>query len=350
MLILPGVTLLICTYNGASLLPATLRHVAAQQLPPGLAWEVVLISNASTDDTLTSTPKLWAELGSPAPLRVLNEPRAGKTYALERGFLEARYSYVCILDDDNWLAPDYLALGYEVMERNPKIGALGGEVLGVCETPPPAWFADFAGHYAIGAQDPELAAGDITERQGHVAGAGCMVRKAAWERVLAAGFKSLMVKYPGVRVSGEDIEMCHALTLAGYRIWFDSRMRFQHFISTSRLNWGYLCSLYKSNAMSDVDLRPYQHFMQRATARGAFLWLRNGLYIGRFMLKSNWLVWRTGHWRSPLAAVGNREVLKAAFYRWKVQHYLAKEWRGDQGFEQVKAFIERLRALPDENE
>ncbi|RYE89380.1 MAG: glycosyltransferase family 2 protein, partial [Cytophagaceae bacterium] len=129
----PGITVLICTYNGAAVLPPTLEHLAAQQVPPGLNWEVLLVSNASTDDTLAMAPRLWAELGSPAPLRVLNEPRPGKHFALPLGFAEAYYPYICIVDDDNWLAPDYLGTALEIMEANPEIGALGGVPEAVCE-------------------------------------------------------------------------------------------------------------------------------------------------------------------------------------------------------------------------
>ncbi|RZK11267.1 MAG: glycosyltransferase family 2 protein, partial [Hymenobacter sp.] len=77
-----GLTILICTYNGATRLPETLRHAAAQQVPPGVDWEVLVVSNASTDDTLAAAPRLWAALGQPAPLRVLNEPKPGKENAL----------------------------------------------------------------------------------------------------------------------------------------------------------------------------------------------------------------------------------------------------------------------------
>jgi GT2 family glycosyltransferase len=38
-------------HNGARLLPATLAHIAAQRMPSELQWEVVLVDNASTDDS-----------------------------------------------------------------------------------------------------------------------------------------------------------------------------------------------------------------------------------------------------------------------------------------------------------
>lgn len=46
-----GVSVVIPSYNGADRLPATLAHIAAQRVPPGLEWEVVLVDNASSDGT-----------------------------------------------------------------------------------------------------------------------------------------------------------------------------------------------------------------------------------------------------------------------------------------------------------
>ena len=339
-----GFAFLVCAYNGAVRLPQTLAHLAAQQVLAGLAWEVVLVSNASTDDTLTAAPRLWAELGAPAPLRVLDESRPGKPNALARGIAEACYEYICIVDDDNWLAPDYLVQAVAIMDEHSEIGILGGVGEAVCEVVPPAWFADYAIDYAAESQAER--SGDMTQNPGFVWGAGSVLRRSAWQRVQAAGFESLLVKYPGVRLSGEDVEMCYALALAGFRIWFDERLHFQHFIPSDRLTWPYLCSLYASSAGSEVDLRPYRHYLQKLHDSKPLIWLRNGLYSSRFMFKHAWRAWRAGHFGSAVANVGNRELLRAAYFRQVLQHYVEKQIRQDTGFERVAAFVSRLHANP----
>jgi GT2 family glycosyltransferase len=341
---IPGITVLVCTHNGAALLPPTLAHLAAQQVPPGLAWEVLLVSNASTDNTLALVGQRWAELGSPAPLRLLNEPRPGKPYALERGITEARYDYVCIVDDDNWLAPGYLARATQVLDADSRIGMLGGVGEAVCEVTPPAWFATFARDYAADRQAAQ--SGDMTAMPGFVYGAGCVLRRAAWARVLAAGFQSLLVQLPGLRSSGEDVEMCYAIALAGFRIWFDEQLHFQHYVPAGRLTWAYLCSLYRSNAGSGVDLRPYLHFQQQQHVP-SLVWLRNGayglLYAWRFARRAGSVRANTTR---PEAAEGNQAILLAAYYRWIAKYFLLKQTRRDAGFRQIAAFVARLRALP----
>jgi len=80
-----GVSIVICCHNSARLLPKTLSHLKRQRVPDGLSWEVVIVDNASTDDTGRIARGCWAE-GGPVCLRVIREPRLGLSYARERGF------------------------------------------------------------------------------------------------------------------------------------------------------------------------------------------------------------------------------------------------------------------------
>jgi glycosyltransferase involved in cell wall biosynthesis len=246
-----GVTFLICTYNGAARLPQTLGHLAAQQIPAGRPWEVLLVSNASTDDTLTAAPRLWAELGAPTQLRVLNEPRPGKENALVRGFDEAGYEYMCIVDDDNWLAPDYVAQIAAVMDANPEIGILGARAEGAFEVPPPAWFDRFEAVYAVGPQAPQP--GPLPALDAYLYGAGSVVRRSGWQRLRAAGFAfTASTKRGKIIVSGEDVELGYALRMLGYALWYDDRLRLRHFMYKERLTWEYLFRIGRGTASSGM--------------------------------------------------------------------------------------------------
>jgi glycosyltransferase involved in cell wall biosynthesis len=247
-----GVSILICTYNGAARLPETFRYVAAQQVPDHLPWEVLLVSNASTDDTIATAHRLGRELGLPVPLRVLDEPKAGKENALIRGLNEAAYEFVCIVDDDNWVAPDYVAKVYEVMSAHPEIGILGAHAEGAYEVPPPKWFEEFRAVYAIGPQNGGQN-GPLPADSGYLYGAGSVVRQSAWRKLLAHGFHfTTSTKRGKIIVSGEDVELGDALRLAGYKLWYDDRLRLQHFMYKERLTWQYLMRIGQGTASSQL--------------------------------------------------------------------------------------------------
>ncbi|RZJ94675.1 MAG: glycosyltransferase family 2 protein [Hymenobacter sp.] len=265
---LTGLTILICTYNGVARLPETLRYAAAQQVPPGIGWEVLVVSNASTDDTLTITPRLWAALGAPAPLRVLDEAKPGKENALMQGFAVSAYPYVAIVDDDNWLEPDYIAQAVATMEQHPKIGVLGATAEGAFEVTPPTWFRQFEAVYAVGA--PAELSGPLRQVNAYVAGAGSVVRLAGWQQLLAAGFAFTTSAQRGAVLSGaEDLELGNALRLAGYELWYNEHLRFRHYMYKERLNWAYLRRIGRSTATSGMASIVYYFLLSEPTLTAA---------------------------------------------------------------------------------
>jgi hypothetical protein len=160
------------------------------------------------------------------------------------------------VEDDNWIGPDWLGVVADVMAARPGVGACGGLNEAVCEAPPPAWFPRLAYAYAVGAQGE--GAGDISDARGFLWGAGLTVRRAAWDSLAGNGFRPLLVDRRGTRLdSGGDAEICFALRLAGWRLWFEPRLRLRHFIQRHRLDWWYLRRLFRGVGASTVGFDPY---------------------------------------------------------------------------------------------
>ena len=335
-----GFSVLICCYNSARRLSPTLQALAGQQQLPDaqFAVEVLVIDNASKDDTSAVAESLLGAPDFPHAGRVLYQAVPGKSHALELGLREAQYRYIVIVDDDNWLAPDYLLRAYSIMEGNSRIGALGGVGSPVCEVSPPAWFPQFAIDYAASRQAPHE--GDITHEPGFLYGAGSVIRRAAWLGVREADFHSLLTGRNGSNLSsGEDNELCYALALAGYRIWYDERLKFRHFIPAERLRWEYVCRLYRGNVKSEVNLRPYRHLLHHR-AVPPLAWLRNGLYAGRYALQASWKAIRRNNF---YPREGNRDFLLALYYWQMMGLYIGKEWTRDPKFKVVQELTTRLK-------
>ncbi|TPG72257.1 glycosyltransferase [Hymenobacter nivis] len=287
--VVKGVTILICTYNGANRLPETLRHVAGQQVSSDIPWEVLVVSNASQDDTLIAAPRLWAAIQCTAPLRVLDEPMPGKENALVRGFDAANYEYICIVDDDNWLYPDYVTQVMGLMGAHPEIGILGAQAEGAFEIPPPAWFERFQAVYAVGPQAAQN--GPLNAPDAYLYGAGSVVRRSGWQHLRANGFAfSTSTKRGKIIVSGEDVELGDALRLAGYSLWYDERLRLRHYMYKERLTWEYLKRIGQGTASSGLTSLVY-YFLHRTPDLDTAGFRRN--YY-------RWLVWLSWqHLRQP---------------------------------------------------
>ena len=231
----PGVSIIVCCHNGAPRLRETIRHIASQRLPADVPWEFLLIDNGSSDDSVAVAVDAWqAAGGAEGMLRVVHEPKLGLSHARARAFDEARYEYMVLCDDDNWLSADYAALMFEIMETRAQVGAVGGYGMLVCEEEPPSRLLLQA--FPAGPQG--AATGPAREMR--VFGAGCGIRYSAWRHLQGVGFSSLLTDRWGAALSsGGDYELCLALAILGYEIWYDERLKFIHCIGKERLQWSY---------------------------------------------------------------------------------------------------------------
>jgi glycosyltransferase involved in cell wall biosynthesis len=249
-----GVTVVVCTYNGAALIPKTLEHIAQQRVNPGIPWEVVVIDNASTDNTSSVVLEEWEKYDYPAPLKLLYQPRQGLTFARIMALEESRYEFVLFCDDDNWLNQDYVNTAYELMIQHPRIGVLGGLGELVYEKDPPEWTQAFR---MFGNGPQEKSSGKV--KRNIVYGAGCVLRRSALKRILNAGYKPFLTDRSANNLSsGGDYEICYVLSLIGYDIWYDERLHFKHYMPKERCEWKYYERFFIQGAQCNEVLIPYE--------------------------------------------------------------------------------------------
>ena len=290
-----GVSFLICTHNGSSLLAETLGCLARQTVLQEIDWEVILVDNASTDSTVELAATCWEQLGAPVPLRIFQEPTPGKNFAVKTGFEQVRYRYACIVDDDNRLATDYLEIGFRILERDPQIGILGGQNTGEFEVAPPAWFPDFQAYYAVGVPR-NYAPGAVpvltaeTDVTGSVLwGAGLFVRRELWAQMQELGFKSLFSGRVGTKnlTAGEDDELCYVAAMLGYKVWYSPALQLRHFMVASRLNTAYRNRLFYSVAYGYTRLSAYRHALSDAPLVSLSTdMLKDATYLGLGMVRN----------------------------------------------------------------
>lgn len=234
---LQGVSVIICTYNGASQLPQTLRHLALQQVSPGVNWEIIIVDNASTDATATVARSEWQQYDLPGvSFTILNEARPRKYYALATGVNNAKYQYIIVCDDDNWLNAGYINYAYQTINTKPQVAAVGGQGIVVTDQEIPAWFEQYQQIYAVG--KPATTSGDVSAK-GYLWGAGMVFRKLLYQKVNRDIPSLLLGPDQTETARAEDVELCMRFLLAGYRLYYDEELIFQHQIQADRLTESY---------------------------------------------------------------------------------------------------------------
>ncbi|MDX9964220.1 glycosyltransferase [Desulfobacter postgatei] len=132
------ISVIISTCNRCGQLNRLFEALAAVKVKTGLEWEVLMIDNASSDDT---TDVLYREAEKKRfPLKPLYEAQPGKSNGVNKGIAEARGSLLIFTDDD--VEPDsgWLSGYWKAACQYPEFYGFAGRLLPRWDGPIPKWF------------------------------------------------------------------------------------------------------------------------------------------------------------------------------------------------------------------
>lgn len=246
------ISVIICTYNPhPGRLARTLAGLRAQTLP-ATQWECLLIDNASTP-ALTLPPEVWPNF------RVVRELTRGLSHARRRGLRETTATLCIFADDDNVLAPDYLAQVAQLAATYPRVGAFGGRSLPEFEIPPADWVREFFELLALRDLGPQpiIARADTPLRaypRGAPIGAGMVLRREAAVAWLDAPDSGLSDRRGRELTSGGDNDIVLKLFAAGWSVAYFPELVLTHLIPAGRLDSSYLARLNRGIQKSWVQV------------------------------------------------------------------------------------------------
>lgn len=248
------ISVIIATKNGAQFIERAVRSVLAQR---GVDFEVVVVDDASTDDTAGIVTALAQEdpsAGSgqgPRVRLVRREKNEGPGKARNAGIAQARGAYIAIIDDDDlWPDADKLKKQADFLDAHPEHVLVGSARVDV---------VDERGAKLFGQRYPKT---DADIRNGILgrncfAHSGVLYRKEVFDRL--GGYKHMRL--------AEDYDLWLRMGMAG---------KFAN-LDAFRIEWTYRkgsSSARKKWNMNMVTLRliwaykkQYPHFV-RALARG----------------------------------------------------------------------------------
>lgn len=336
-----GLSVIVCCYNSAGRLPDTLSHLLKQQLKQQLNWEIIVVDNASKDETTQIAESILKSAVSQEYYKVVPENQPGLSSARHKGYLTAQYDLLLFCDDDNWMNPEYFQLAYEIMQNNPEIGILGGKGEGVFEKDKPDWFDTYQLNFAVGEQVDCNQKFCYTES---VYGAGFIVRKKVFDNLNQIGFASLLSDRKGDQlISGGDTELCFLTRMMGYKIAYCPALTFKHLMTAKRMTWSYLKELHYGfgkmrvythayKAMETTDILPGQKLRIP-------LWLDK--YIYRFADLRKMYLSTFG----KLNVEGNDSVLKYYALRGEMSELWELKEKYSHVFEAILSFKHKLKKL-----
>lgn len=275
-----GISVVICSYNSENRINKVLGCLLAQKNHEKFKWEVIMVDNASRDKTVEVARKKWNHPS--VPLHIFHEKRQGQSYATRTGIAKANYDIIVMVDDDNYMSPEYISRAYNIMEKHPEVGIAGGRGIGLFDKKPPSWVKSIEQALALGPQGDKE--GYVSDNRGYIYGAGSIIRKPVYDYLMSSDFQLMLKGRIGKSlVAGEDSERSHAFRILGYKLWYDPALEFEHHMPASRLNWKYIRKLYQSFGRASAYHGIYYELLKKSggiralIAKSAILTILNSL-------------------------------------------------------------------------
>jgi len=239
------ISVIVCTYNRAASLGNTLESLRRQRLPVGVAWEVLVVDNNSTDGTREVVRRF---AGDPTfPLRYVREERQGISHARNRGIAETEGRYLFFTDDDVLVSPNWMGTLFETFEEGGWDG-IGGRILLRCDRPMPRWLKrelwGFLACLDYGERQMPL-----TDRKRPFFGANMAFRRDVFRRI--GTFDPELGRRGRSLVGGEETDLFRRMLEAGMTVVYEPEAVVHHVVDPRRLRKAYFRGLHYALGWTD---------------------------------------------------------------------------------------------------
>lgn len=251
------VSVIIPTFNRCSMLRQALDAVCKQSIPFD-QYEIVVVDNASTDDTRETVAGLSKR--TPANIRYVYETRPGLHWGRHAGARAAQGRILAFIDDDClpesiWL--ESLVQAYAEFKPD----AAGGKILIRWDQPPPSWvitYESVLGRIDLGTQTRFL-----TQRESIYGGNFSILRDRLFE---IGGFNPDQV---GDYLVGDgEIGLCRKIHEAGWKmLWVASAMVWHQQTIERNGNLRDLKRRFSNNGSATA----YAHYREAKCSRGRLI-------------------------------------------------------------------------------
>jgi len=137
-----SIAIIICTWNRAEKLRATLLSLNNLEYDMTMDLEFIVVDNNSQDETRAVVESLQAEW-RPGYLRYLFEPKQGKQFALNTGIKNCHKDILAFTDDDILFPEDWVIKIQQLFISDPELDLAGGRTSLVWPSEgKPCWYHD----------------------------------------------------------------------------------------------------------------------------------------------------------------------------------------------------------------
>lgn len=237
-------SVVVCTHNRCELVCECIESLLQQTVNKEL-YEIIVVDNASTDDTAQHVKHIFTENST---VKYIYEEQIGLSQARNTGFRAARFDWIAYIDDDALAHRDYVEQILWTIE-NYDWDCFGGVFNRWFKYGQPKWYPE---HFGTNKFDFDRI--DLLPNHKYACGGIWIVRKAVLERLkgfdISYGMKGGKIGY------GEETELQQRMRAKGYKIGFNPNIQMDHLVAKYKLSvWWHLKAAWQNEkATTLVDL------------------------------------------------------------------------------------------------
>jgi len=240
------ISVLVCTYNRAARIGATIESLVTQALPGSPGWEILIVDNNSLDNTRQVLEDFQRRY--PGLIRYFLEKQQGISHARNAAIRQARGEILAFIDDDETAEPGWLENLTAALHNGEWAGA-GGRVLTPPDFSPPQWLS-LKSWFVSG----PLASFDRGMNPGQLDdppfGANMAFRREVFDR--CGLFRTDLGRSGKNLISNEDTEFGRRLFAAGLKLRYEPASVTYHPVEENRLRRSYFLHWWFNKGRSDI--------------------------------------------------------------------------------------------------
>lgn len=222
------VSVIICSYNRSALLGKCLDQVVLNVKNHSEKLEVIVVDNASTDQTKEMVQSKIGKL--PFELIYVSEPRPGLSNARNKGAKEARAPWLFYLDDDGLVVDSTFDQLFDTIHHY-DFDFFGGSYQAYHAAMPPDWLPKNYGNKKMYATTSDPIGQD------NISGGIMVIKKSVL--LDNGGFKSNLGMRSQAIGYGEEAELQHRLQKAGYKLGINPQFLMLHLVGEHKYHVGW---------------------------------------------------------------------------------------------------------------
>ena len=241
-------TIVICTHNRAKLLMKAIASLNSALRPENCELSILVIANACRDNSSSQLQDYMAQQKNTGAiaLQYREEPRPGKSYALNLALKKIKDGYICFVDDDHRVDSHYLSAISEFIKKYPHCPIFCGRIFPDWTGEEPAW-VHIAGKFRIYPLPvPHFELGSdamaLDEHHSIPGGGNLITHTGLFKRI--GGFNTELGPKGHNLLGSEDSDFVLRAVSAGEELRYDPAIIQYHYVDIERLKTRYL--LHKS--------------------------------------------------------------------------------------------------------